>query len=54
MILLGMFSIGIGAIYDDYWHAQFGIDTTVILHRTCLHYSAECWLNLPVFCWLEI
>ena len=30
MILLGMFSIGIGAIYDDYWHAQFGIDTTVI------------------------
>ena len=30
MILLGMVSIGIGAIYDDYWHAQFGIDTTVI------------------------
>ena len=30
MILLGMLSIGVGAIYDDYWHAQFGIDTTVI------------------------
>ena len=30
MILLGMFTIGIGGIYDEYWHAQFGIDTTVI------------------------
>ncbi len=30
MILLGMFTIGVGGIYDDYWHAQFGIDTTVI------------------------
>ena len=30
MILLGMLSIGVGGIYDDYWHAQFGIDTTVI------------------------
>ena len=30
MILLGMLSLGVGGFYDDYWHAQFGIDTTVI------------------------
>ncbi len=30
MILLGMLSLGVGGIYDDYWHAQYGIDTTVI------------------------
>ena len=30
MILLGMLSIAVGGVYDDYWHAQFGIDTTVI------------------------
>lgn len=30
MIVLGTFSLGVGGLYDDYWHAQFGIDTTVI------------------------
>ena len=25
-----MLSLGVGGFYDDYWHAQFGIDTTVI------------------------
>ena len=30
MILIGMFSLTIGGVYDDYWHAQYGIDTTVL------------------------
>ena len=26
MILLGMLSLGVGGIYDDYWHAQYPFD----------------------------
>ena len=30
MTVSGLLTILIGGIYDDYWHAEFGIDTTVV------------------------
>ena len=26
----GMLTIIVGAFYDNYWHAQFGVDTTIV------------------------
>ena len=28
--LVGMLTIIVGAFYDNYWHAQFGVDTTIV------------------------
>ncbi len=30
MTITGLITIIVGGIYDDYWHAEFGIDTTVV------------------------
>ena len=30
MLITGMFTLAIGGFFDDYWHASYGVDTTII------------------------